>query len=116
MLYGFELFKALRAMSACEVIEVYPYAIVKALVGDCPHKSTPEGYRRQLEVIAVTTKWTAPELELVLKCSVPGSKHDKLDAFMAAWVASLSADRRRAYGNKNDPDDAIWVPHLKGCS
>jgi predicted nuclease with RNAse H fold len=113
MLYGFELFKALRAMNAYEVIEVYPYAIVRALVDDCPHKSTLGGYRRQLEAIASTTNWTPPDLELALKHSVPGSKHDRLDAFMAAWVASLPDERRRAYGNKNDPDDAIWMPHLK---
>jgi hypothetical protein len=39
-----------------------------------------------------------------------GTNHDRLDAFMAAWVASLPKRRRRAIGNEDDPDDAIWVP------
>jgi predicted nuclease with RNAse H fold len=114
MLYGFELFRELRATNAYDVIEVYPYSIVRPFVGDCPPKATPEGYQRQLEAIASKTSWTPADLELALKQSVSGSKHDRLDAFMAAWVASLSAEGRLAYGNKNDPDDAIWVPHLKG--
>ena len=41
---------------------------------------------------------------------MPGTKDDKLDAFMAAWVATLPKHKRHAHGNKNDPDDAIWFP------
>lgn len=110
MLYGFEIFKALRAIGGFEVIEVYPYAIVRTLLSECPHKTTPDGYKRQLESVANATNWTPLELECALKHSVAGSKHDKLDAFMAAWVASLCRQSRRAFGNENDPDDAIWVP------
>lgn len=109
MLYGFELFEALRAIGH-EVIEVYPYAIVRALLPECPHKRTAEGYRRQLELVAAATNWSPLDLERALKRSVPGTKDDRLDAFMAAWVAGLSKHERRAYGNENDPDDAIWVP------
>jgi predicted nuclease with RNAse H fold len=110
MLYGFEIFKALRARSTSEVIEVYPYAIVHALLRKCPHKSTPEGYWRQLETLAIATGWNCNDLECALGRAVPGTRHDKLDAFMAAWVASLAPQSRRAYGNEKDPDDAIWVP------
>ena len=87
MLYGFEIFEALRAIGH-EVIEVYPYAIVRALLPECPHKRTAEGYRRQLESVAAATNWLPLDLERALRRSVPGTKDDKLDAFMAAWVAS----------------------------
>lgn len=110
MLYGFEIFKVLRANGTYEIIEVYPYAIVRALLAECPHKTTLEGYRCQLEAISTATGWTPIDLEHALKCSVPGSKHDRLDAFMAAWVASLPNQERRAYGKEKDPNDAIWVP------
>lgn len=110
MLYGFEIFKALRERGGYEVIEVYPYAIVKTFLTDPPSKKTLDGYRRQLESVANATNWTPIELEFALKHSVAGSNHDRLDAFMAAWVASLPKRRRRVYGNENDPDDAIWVP------
>jgi hypothetical protein len=42
--------------------------------------------------------------------SLPESQNDRLDAFMAAWVASLPSERRRAFGDATRPDDAIWVP------
>jgi predicted nuclease with RNAse H fold len=110
MLFGFALFESLRAELGCEVIEVYPFAIVRALLESCAHKSTEQGYRDQLTAIAAQTGWDPGELEAQLKPSVPGSRHDRLDAFMAAWVASLPADQCRAYGDPADPDDAIWVP------
>jgi predicted nuclease with RNAse H fold len=110
MLYGFEIFKALRKTGGYEVIEVYPYAIVKTLLTDPPSKKTPDGYRCQLESVAAATNWTPIDLERALKRSVPGTNRDRLDAFMAASVASLPKRRRRAIGNEDDPDDAIWVP------
>jgi hypothetical protein len=83
------------------------------LVGDdCPHKTTPDGYKRQLTAVAKATGWSPDNLEVKLRQSVRGAKHDKLDAFMAAWVASLDNSRRRAYGDEADPNDAIWVPHF----
>jgi predicted nuclease with RNAse H fold len=108
MLYGFELFRALRE-HGFEVIEVYPYAIVRALLPQCEHKTTPEGYRSQLTAVAAATRWAPDDLERTLERCVAGSRHDRLDAFMAAWIASLPRDKRRAYGDAEDPDDAIWV-------
>jgi uncharacterized protein DUF429 len=110
MLFGFELFAALRLELQAEVMEVYPFAIVRALLPSCAHKSTPEGYRDQLAAIAARTGWEPQALEAQLKLTVLGSRHDRLDAFMAAWVASLPPDRRRAFGDARNPDDAIWVP------
>jgi hypothetical protein len=39
-----------------------------------------------------------------------GAGHDRLDAYLAAWVASLDESERTAYGTP--PDDAIWIPRL----
>jgi hypothetical protein len=108
MLFGFELFTCLK--SSAEIIEVYPFAIVRALLPACEHKSTEEGYRDQLNAVSARTGWEPQKLEARLKATVPGSRHDKLDAFMAAWVASLPPRRRCAFGNARRPDDAIWVP------
>ena len=110
MLFGFELFASLRARLKVEVIEVYPFAIVRALLTKCQHKSTEQGYRDQLAAIASRTGWAPDDLEAELREAVAGSRHDRLDAFMSAWVASLPADQRRAYGDSQQPDDAIWVP------
>lgn len=112
MLYGFEIFHALRRANRFEVIEIYPYSIVSEFLPECPHKSTHEGYRSQLMAVAKQTRWLPYDLEQLLRTCVSGSMHDQLDAFMAAWVASLSVKRRKVYGNPNNPNDAIWVPKL----
>ncbi len=110
MLFGFELFACLNSGFRAEVIEVYPFAIVRALLPACKHKSTEKGYRDQLAAVSARTGWEPQRLEARLKATVPGSRHDRLDAFMAAWVASLPVRGRRAFGNAQRPDDAIWVP------
>jgi predicted nuclease with RNAse H fold len=110
MLYGFELFSALRK-AGFEVIEVYPFAIIHALLPIHPHKSLAQGYELQLDALAAQTGWTPSELQLQLRGTVPGKKpHDRLDAFMAAWVANLPNTSLRAYGDPHDLTDAIWVP------
>ena len=63
MLFGFELFECLKRKLGAEVIEVYPFAIVRALLPMCEHKSTEKGYRRQLAKVAARTGWE-PNLEL----------------------------------------------------
>ncbi len=40
----------------------------------------------------------------------PLNMASSLDAFMAARVASLPPEGRRAFGDAQRPDDAIWVP------
>ena len=110
MLFGFELFTSLKRDLRAEVIEVYPFAIVRALLPAREHKSTEEGYRDQLNAVSAGTGWEPRALEERLKATVPGRRHDRLDAFMAAWVASLPRRRRRAFGNAQQSDDAIWVP------
>ncbi|HJS87501.1 MAG TPA: DUF429 domain-containing protein [Acetobacteraceae bacterium] len=110
MLFGFELFASLRAWLDAEIIEVYPHAIVRALLTTCGHKSTEAGYQAQLDAVSARTGWSPDALAARLKRSVPGTRDDRLDAFMCAWVASLLARQRRAYGSAGDPHDAIWVP------
>jgi predicted nuclease with RNAse H fold len=110
MLFGFKLFAFLKSGLSAEVIEVYPFAIVHALLPTCEHKSTERGYRDQLNVVAARTGWEPQSLEARLKVTVPGSRHDRLDAFMAAWVASLPPEGRGVFGDAQRPDDAIWVP------
>jgi len=107
---GFELFTRLKGELGAEVIEVYPFAIVRALLPACAHKLSEKGYRDQLIAVSTRTGWKPPKLEERLEATVPGSRHDRLDVFMAAWVASLPPGRRRAFGNAQRPDDAIWVP------
>jgi predicted nuclease with RNAse H fold len=110
MQYGFEIFQALRAANHTEVLEVYPYSIVQEIARGCPHKTTYEGYQMQLKAISERVGWSSADLERQLQLTVPGSKHDRLDAFMSSWVASLPASQRRAYGSLSDPSDQIWVP------
>jgi len=110
MLFGFELFAHLRSRLGVEIIEVYPYAIACAMLPKCKHKSTEVGYQSQLAAIACRAGWDPQQLEAMLKKTVPGKRDDRLDAFMAAWVASLPQGNRCVIGDTQNPDDAIWVP------
>lgn len=110
MLYGFHLFAELRARTGAEIIEVYPYAIAHRLKAAHHHKSTATGYKNQLAAVAKRTGWSPAKLEQRLTATVPGKQHDRLDAFMAAWVAGLPPEGRYPYGTPAQPDDVIWVP------
>jgi len=63
-----------------------------------------------LSVVAKRTGWSPAKLEQRLAATVPGKQHDRLDAFMAAWVAGLPPERRHPYGTPTQADDVIWVP------
>ena len=65
-------------------------------------------YREQLKAVAAATDWERAELGRMISAQGYGSRHDKLDAFMAAWVASLPRERLLACGQA--PNDVIWVP------
>lgn len=106
MLVGFSLFRVLGKAYTC--IEVYPQAIVATLGCSSLHKTTPEGYGAQLESIARRTGWAAEDLEPNLAMMGFGAKHDKMDAFMSAWIASLPVVARKPCGD--GLDDTIWVP------
>ena len=107
MLAGFALFRELQSRYRC--LEVFPQAIVHRLGASSVHKFKKEGFSAQLEAVARASGWTAVELKDKLQQCVSGAGHDKLDAYMCAWVASLYPDLD-VYGET--PDDAIWVPRI----
>ena len=100
MLVGFDLFNSLGTRYNC--IEVFPNAIVHAVAPDAAHKSTSHGFERQLQAVASAADWNPAELF----AAAYGTRHDKLDAFMSAWIASLPLSQRVAYGD--GAFDTIW--------
>jgi hypothetical protein len=110
MLVGFALFERLRKDWEC--MEVFPQAIVAALNASQIHKSKSAGFAAQLKAISLQTGW--PSLLIVRSLAEIGfgSSHDRLDAYMAAWVASLEDSEREPIGVP--PNDVIWGPRM--CS
>lgn len=106
MLVGFTLFDALRPQWEC--LEVFPQAIVVVLDAARFHKATPKGLKAQLEAASSRTGWNSEALGRELAISSFGAPHDRLDAFLSSWVASLNADERKPLGEP--PDDVIWIP------
>ena len=106
ILVGFALFKNLRRHWEC--LEVFPQAIVQAMGFAGMHKSSQNGYEGQLAAAARNTGVTTSQLASKLNTACFGSRHDRLDAYLSAWVAALSSQERQAFGVP--PDDAIWVP------
>lgn len=88
-----------------------PKATVCALgVGEV-HKSQPGVAERQLYEASCHTGWPSNnESETRFEDIAYGSAHDRLDAFLSAWVAALSTSDRIAFGRP--PDDVIWAPRL----
>lgn len=114
MLVGFELFRRLRQKWEC--IEVFPHAIAVSLNSAVIHKSQSDGFHRQLSSIARYTGWpNTPSkkdkdaIEIIKKIGY-GKLHDKLDSYLASWVASLEACHREALGTP--PNDVIWIPKV----
>jgi len=109
MLFGFELYRVLCAAGwAC--LEVYPQATVRALGAGDIHKSGGGAVLTQLQAAAKYTNWPQEQDVSALKSIGWGTLHDRLDAYLAAWVAALPRERREALGE--EPDDAIWIPRV----
>jgi len=114
MLVGFALFAELRRHWEC--LEVYPQAIAAQLRASAVHKSQHAGLVSQLQAVARVTGWPKPpkpgaEISIgALKEIAFGSAHDRLDAYLCAWVASLDEGSRVPLGVP--PHDAIWVPRV----
>ena len=107
MLVGFALFQELSKLAEC--IEVFPQAIVRAIGAGDIHKFKREGLQAQISAAARFTGWPdGVQLESRLERSGHGPKHDKLDAYLSAWVASLEEGDRVAFGIP--PHDVIWAP------
>jgi hypothetical protein len=108
MLVGFALFE--RLTKDWECIEVFPQATVSALGAARVHKSAPGGWKLQLSALALYTGWPRAGDEDSFRNIAFGPPHDRLDAYLSAWVASLEVAERIAYGEP--PDDVIWVPRI----
>jgi hypothetical protein len=106
MIVGFELFRQLREIWEC--LEVFPQATVSRIGAGSVHKSKGDGLRVQLEAVARLTGWPQPATPASLRSLGYGSLHDKLDAYMSAWVAALPEPERVPIGEP--PSDVIWVP------
>ena len=107
MLVGFALFRELSEIAEC--IEVFPQAIVRAIAAGEVHKFKREGLAAQVAAAARRTAWSSvDEFDANLRLSGRGPKHDKLDAYLSAWVASLDENERISFGTP--PDDVMWVP------
>jgi predicted nuclease with RNAse H fold len=111
MLFGFELYRVLAAAGwAC--LEVYPQATVRALGAADIHKSEDGAVLTQLQAAAKYTNWPQEPNVSALKSIGWGTSHDRLDAYLAAWVAALPRERREGLGE--EPDDVIWIPRVRG--
>jgi hypothetical protein len=71
-------------------------------------KSLLEGLTTQLNAVGKHSKWPTKAGISELQNICFGSQHDKLDAYMSAWVASLAKRERIACGQA--PLDVIWIP------
>ncbi len=103
MLAGFELFRALESFSP---LEVYPQAVVRTIAPGARHKGKTDGLAAQMAAVRRRTGWPSTRADLTNICF--GSAHDKLDAYLCAWVAALDPSARVAHGTP--PDDVIWTP------
>ncbi len=106
MLVGFALFKRLRQEWEC--LEVFPQAIAAVLDAHHVHKSRCDGLLAQLKAVGRHTRWPVKAEVVSLAHIGFGSYHDRLDAYLSAWVASLKDSDRVPIGCP--PDDVIWVP------
>ncbi|OQW72510.1 MAG: hypothetical protein BVN35_13915 [Proteobacteria bacterium ST_bin11] len=109
MLVGFAMFEELSHLAPC--LEVFPQATARVLGASQLHKSRPGAVEAQLSAVARYTGWPVHEEDVYsLREIAWGDRHDQLDAYLSAWVASLEESERMAYGVP--PNDAIWVPKL----
>ena len=105
MRVGFALFAELQQY---ECLEVFPQATVKLLCPDAGYKTQQAGLLAQSRAVSAITGW--PDSPSWLDDIAYGSRHDKLDAYLCAWIASMDEVDREPLGEL--PNDVIWVPRL----
>ncbi len=109
MVVGFELFKLLSKIAPC--IEVFPQAIARVIGTGETHKSESGAALEQLGIAAQYTGWPSNQPEDTRFENIAfAPTHDKVDAYLSAWVAALEPEERIAFGNP--PNDVIWAPRI----
>lgn len=109
MLVGFALFRELGRVAPC--LEVFPQATARVLGAGGVHKSKAGGIEAQLAEAARHTGWPSNDGEMAAFEELGfGDRHDRLDAYLSAWVAALDEGDRLAFGTP--PDDVIWTPRV----
>lgn len=109
MSVGFRLFRRLSHVAPC--IEVFPQATARVLGSGDVHKAKSGGVLAQLTRAASHTGWPSDDLNGTPFEEIGfGPAHDRLDAYLSAWVAALDRADRIAFGDP--PDDVIWAPRL----
>ncbi len=106
MLAGFALFACLEQEWEC--LEAFPHAVGLALGAAGQRKLTRGGLDERLAAVALRTGWPDPPSSGALDHVAFGARHDKLDAYLCAWVASLDEGGREGVGGPED--DTIWMP------
>lgn len=106
MLAGFALFACLEQEWEC--LETFPHAVAGVLGAAGRRKLTRGGLDDRLAAVALRTGWPDPPVAAALDDTSFGAGHDKLDAYLCAWVASLDDDEREGLGGP--ADDTIWLP------
>lgn len=109
MIVGFRVFSRLSELAPC--IEVFPQATARVLGSGQVHKFKSGGVEAQLSEAALYTGWpNAEHGDTRFEQIAFGPAHDRLDAYLSAWVAALPPERRIPFGDP--PGDVIWVPRL----
>jgi len=111
MLAGFAIANALKDVAPC--IEIYPHATAKLLDVAGKHKTKDDQAYIQLQALSKFTGWPSTQCEWdQVPYICKGPTHDKVDAYSAAWIASLAQSDRLALGEP-EASDAIWLPILE---
>lgn len=108
MYVGFRLFERLSVIAPC--IEVFPQATVRAIGAGSVHKSKLGAVEGQLLQAAKYTGWPSGSDDVSFGDIGFASSHDRLDAYLSAWVAALPESERIPMGES--PEDVIWVPRV----
>jgi hypothetical protein len=111
MLAGFALFERLQQEWEC--LEVFPHATALVLAAAGRRKLTHGGLHERLAAVAGRTGWPDPPTAGSLDEVAFGARHDRLDAYLCAWVASLDEGAREGIGGP--ADDTIWLPRPGGA-
>jgi len=77
------------------------------------HKTKGDQATVQLAAIAKHTGWPQTEYDWHTVNSIClGPIHDKVDAYSAAWVASLPEEKLSYFGDP-EKQDVIWIPAIE---